>query len=198
MTLDERCEHLFSVVSGSRFLKREGLGNELPFFVFTFKPSDFDKVIKKHDRIVADLAKKSIRALSINIYDLSVELLKDRGIWEDVISVEQEHTKNEIKELLQGVLSPEDYLIPAIENKSQCAEYDVMFITGLGEVFPYLRTHNILTSLQRIINSNSKPLVAFFPGAYVQSDEIGASLELFNEFSDDNYYRAFDIDNYEV
>lgn len=198
MTFDERFERLFSVISGKRFLNREGLGNELPFFIFSFEPSDYDRMLKRYDQLIRDLGKKGVRLFCVDVYDLSVELLRNRdgGIWDRIIEVEKDISKDEMKELLQGVLSPEDHLVPLIEEKAGEVEYDVMFMTGLGEVFPYLRTHHILTNLQRIISD--KPVVIFFPGVYKQSDEIGASLELFSEFSDDNYYRAFDIDNYEA
>jgi hypothetical protein len=38
----------------------------------------------------------------------------------------------------------------------------------------------------------------FFPGAYTQSLENGASLDLFGLLHDDKYYRAFNIYSYEV
>jgi hypothetical protein len=48
---------------------------------------------------------------------LSIELLKNRGIWEQVLKVEAIASKDEIKELLQGVLDPEKHLVPAIAQQ---------------------------------------------------------------------------------
>ena len=31
-------EHLFAVLSGERFLKMEGLSNEVPFFIYPYEP----------------------------------------------------------------------------------------------------------------------------------------------------------------
>ena len=31
-------QHLFEVISGQRFLRMEGLGNEVPFFIYPFEP----------------------------------------------------------------------------------------------------------------------------------------------------------------
>ena len=39
-------------------------------------------------------------------------------------------------------------LIPAIGERLQQAEYDVLFLSGIGEVFPYIRSHNVLNNLQ--------------------------------------------------
>ncbi len=69
--------------------------------------------------------------------------------------------------------------------------FDVMFITGVGEVFPYIRSHNVLNNLQS--TAQDRPTVMFFPGTYTQSLETGASLDLFGVLHDDKYYRAFNI-----
>jgi hypothetical protein len=129
--------------------------------------------------------------LEINLYDTSIELLRRRGIWDQILEMETEVAKDEIKELLQGVLDPEAHLIPEIAVRMQQTEFDVMFITGVGEVFPYIRSHNVLNNLQS--TAKDQPTVMFFPGAYTHSLEHGASLDLFGRLHDDKYYRAFNI-----
>jgi len=89
------------------------------------------------------------------------------------------------------VLDPETRLIPAIAEKMAHEEYDVMFITGVGEVFPYIRSHTVLNNLQS--TAKDKPTVMFFPGEYTHSLEKGTSLDLFGRLHDDMYYRAFNI-----
>ena len=70
-------------------------------------------------------------------------------------------------------------------------EFDVLFITGVGEVFPFIRSHNILNNLQK--EAKQKPTLMFFPGEYKHSLETGAALVLFGRLEDDKYYRAFNI-----
>jgi hypothetical protein len=74
--------------------------------------------------------------------------------------------------------------------------FDILFLTGVGEVFPYIRSHNVLNNLQSV--ADSKPTVIFFPGSYQHSLESGASLVLFGKLQDDKYYRAFKISDYEI
>ncbi len=38
--LPEQEEHLFAVLSGQRFLRMEGLSNEVPFFIYPYPPAD--------------------------------------------------------------------------------------------------------------------------------------------------------------
>lgn len=86
--------------------------------------------------------------------------------------------------------------MPAIAAKLQTAELDVLFLSGVGEVFPYIRSHNVLNNLQS--TAKEKPTVMFFPGSYTHSLETGASLDLFGKLHDDKYYRAFNIYHYEA
>ena len=129
--------------------------------------------------------------MEINLYDLSIEILKNRGIWEQILEMENSVSKDQFKELLQGVLDPETHLVPAIAAKLADNEFDVLFLAGVGEVFPYVRFHNVLNNLQS--TAKEKPTVMFFPGAYTHSLESGASLDLFGRLHGDKYYRAFNI-----
>lgn len=190
--ITEIYKHLLSVISSERFLKMQGLGNEIPFFICPFDPSRTEKNYKEVVvPLIKQLKHQGVRVLRVDLYDLSIELLKKRGIWEQTLDAESGITKSELKDLLQGVLDPEHHLIPAIAEKMGKDEFDVLFITGVGEVFPYIRSHTVLNNLQS--TAKNKPTIMFFPGKYDQSAEMGSSLNLFGELLDDNYYRAFNI-----
>ena len=170
----------------------QGLGNEIPFFICSFDPVKSFEIYKEViGPLVNKLKDKSVRVLKIDLYDLSVELLKSRGIWDRTLEAERDISKSELKDLLQSVLDVETRLVPAIDAKMQETNFDVLFITGVGEVFPYIRSHTVLNNLQS--TAKDKPTVMFFPGEYQQSVEKGSSLNLFGKLLDDNYYRAFDI-----
>jgi len=196
MPMQERFQHLYSVVSGQRFLNKQGLGNEVPFFICPFKAEEAVEMERLQSQLVNRLEQAGIKVLSINLYDLSIELLKEREVWNQVLELEQTVSKDQLKELLQGVLDPEAHLVPAIAAKLQSVELDVLFLSGVGEVFPYIRSHNVLNNLQS--TAKDKPTVMFFPGSYTHSLETGASLDLFGRLHDDKYYRAFNIFHYEA
>jgi len=196
LSIPDRFQHLYAVISSERFLKMEGLGNEIPFFISPFPPREADKMQRMENQLANKLAQNGVSVLVINLYDLSIEMLQERRIWEDVLEIEERVSKDELKELLQGVLDPEKHLVPAIAEKIRKADFDVMFITGVGEVYPYIRSHNVLNNLQS--TAKDRPTVMFFPGRYIQSLESGASLDLFGRLHDDKYYRAFNIYHVEV
>ena len=194
--ISERYDHLLGVISSERFLRKEGLGNEIPFFICPFPPEDAIEMADIGKQLLKKLANQGIRALKINLYDLAIELLQERSIWEDVLEKEASLTKDELRELLQSVLDPERHVVPAIAERMSREEFDVLFLTGVGEVFPYIRSHTILNNLQSV--AKEKPTVMFFPGEYRHTTEDGTSLELFGLLRDDKYYRAFNIYHYQI
>ncbi|MCP4164414.1 MAG: DUF1788 domain-containing protein [Chloroflexi bacterium] len=196
LSIPDRFQHLYAVISSERFLKMQGLGNEIPFFISPYPPREADKMQRMEKQLANKLAQNGVSVLVINLYDLSIEILQERRIWEDVLEIEETVSKGELKELLQGVLDPEKHLVPAIADKMREADFKVMFITGVGEVYPYIRSHNVLNNLQS--TAKERPTVMFFPGKYTHSLESGASLDLFGRLHDDKYYRAFNIYHVEV
>lgn len=196
MPMQDRYQHLFAVISGQRFLKKQGLGNEVPFFICPYEPERSVEMERLQRQLFNRLDQAGVRILEINLYDLSIEILKDRDIWEQIREMEESISKDQLKELLQGVLDPETHLVPAIATKLAKNDFDVLFLSGVGEVFPYIRSHNVLNNLQS--TAKEKPTVIFFPGGYTHSLESGASLELFGRLHDDKYYRAFNIFQCEV
>jgi len=189
--LQARFDHLLTVLSGKRFLQKEGLGNEVPFFICPYDATISVEVARRQKQLINRLEQSGIRVLEINLYDLSIEILKERGIWEQALEIEPSVSKDELKELLQGVLDPEANLVPAMADKLKNNEFDMLFLTGVGEIFPYIRSHHVLNNLQS--TAKEKPTLMFFPGTYTHSLESGASLDLFQRLHDDKYYRAFNI-----
>lgn len=192
----ERFDHLLKVIASERFLKKQGLGNEVPFFICPYPADEAVAMEAMRASLVKQLENRGVRVIEINLYDLSIDLLRERGIWEEALAAERDIGKDELKELLQGVLDPETHLVPEIGARLSSQEYDVLFLSGVGEVYPYIRSHNVLNNLQS--TAKEKPTVMFFPGKYTHSLATGASLDLFGILHDDKYYRAFDITHYEI
>jgi hypothetical protein len=192
LQVQEQEHHLLSVLSSTRFLEMEGLGNEVPFFIYPYEPEDALAVAAAIKRLKNRLKlDHGVTVLEINLYDLTVNMLKDRGVWDRLLKLEIEQGKDAFLKPLQNMLDPGTKLTPAIKQKLDSGPYDILFLTGIGEVFPYIRSHNVLNNLQTVVTA--KPMLMFFPGDYKQSGSAGSSLVLFGRLKDDNYYRAFDI-----
>lgn len=205
-SLHNRFEHLVKVISSERFLQMRSLNNDLPFYICEFRASEAVEMQRLQRQLINTLGNLSlpclggrgVKVLEINLYDLSIELLQAREgstegsrLWDEILTIEPEVDKDSLLELLQNVLGIEEYLIPSIGERLRKTDFDVLFLSGIGEVFPYIRSHNVLNNLQS--TAKDKPTVLFFPGEYRHSLENGASLELFGLLHDDKYYRAFNI-----
>ena len=195
-TRKERAEHLFKVVTSERFLTKQGLGNEVPFFICPYPAEEGLSMVEDRLDLITRIKHAGIAVLDINLFDLSLSILQERGILEQILEVEPDTDKGELRELLQSVLDPKANLIPKIGEAIEQTPHDVIFLSGVGEVYPYIRSHNVLNNLQS--TAKDKPTVMFFPGSYTHALATGASLDLFGCLHDDKYYRAFNILNYEV
>ena len=195
-SINERYEHLYDVMSSQKFKNKEGLGNEVPFFICPFKPKEYEQIDKMKTQLFNKLNEMGTSVLEINLYDLAIEILKENGDFDFLIDEETNMQKDRFKEELQSNLNLETTFMEEIASIMKSSNFDIMFITGVGEVFPYIRSHNILNNLQKVAREN--PTVMFYPGDYKHSSEKGKSLELFELLRDDKYYRAFNIYHYEI
>ena len=89
LPIQERYDHLLSVISGERFLKKQGLGNDIPFFICPFPPREAVPMDRMRQQLKNRLQQQGIVILEINLYDLTVEILKKRKIWEHVLDIEK-------------------------------------------------------------------------------------------------------------
>jgi hypothetical protein len=187
----KKFEHLYQVISNPEFLRMESLGGEIPFFISAFDPKQQVDVEKAIRSLKKKLEVNGIPVLDINLYDIALELLNNELGEGEIFELEKTMDKREFKEALQSILDINQMLIPAIKKMIDSSTAKVYFLTGIGLVFPFIRSHNVLNNLQNV--AKKAPTVAFFAGEY-----NGYSLELFGLMKDDNYYRAFNIANYKL
>ncbi|MGI9920287.1 DUF1788 domain-containing protein [Vibrio owensii] len=184
-------KHLKDVLASSSFIKMEGLNGDIPFHICPYDPPlqrEINALVKEIKNFLTDA---QVKVLEVNLYDLVIDIAKQEGDWEWLLENEATMSKDELKEELQGIIDTKTVLIPAIVEKMAESYFDILMITGVGEVFPYIRSSSLLENLQ--IKAKDKPTLLFFPGKYKHSLEKGSSLILFGTLEDDKYYRAFNI-----
>lgn len=192
-----RIEHLKEKMDDSKFQHNEGLSNEVGYYVFDY-PADRELYMRKQIHKLQDgplAARVNLRVF--DIYDIMMHLLKDQEKYtgSDPIPILEDIEKNQgfdvLIEQINNILEMSEnnnlivrYIKERIpEGEGQC----IVFLTGLGKVYPIIRAHKILNTMHQVLDNN--PVVMFYPGNY---DEM--SLRAFGEIKDQNYYRAFRID----
>jgi len=187
----EKFDNLFSIIQTDKFLKMEALGGEIPFYISNYHPEQTLVTQKAIKGLINKLENKGLIILDLNVYDICMEILEEQLGEGEIFELEKDMDKEEFKNALQSVLDIQEVVMPFIQNRIKSSKANVYFMTGVGSVFPFIRSHNILNNLQNV--AKDAPTVMFFPGQF-----NGQSLELFGKLTDDNYYRAFNLNNYKL
>ena len=183
-TFEERLNQILPRITSAEFLANKGLGNEIGFWIFDYPPErELDLRAFVSGVVLPALAKASIKAEEINLFELIIGLLEERKLLDRAI--EKQATKGD--EAAMAALRPvlkEDKLARRITTLVNVDELQLLILTGIGAAYPMLRTNTLLSALLPVMSST--PLLMFYPGRY-----DGFSLRLFNTLADDHYYRAF-------
>ena len=166
----------------------KNLGGELPLFIQPVpaeKQFDVESQIK---RLSTRLKKKGIESVSINLYDLCMDILREADVLDAILESEADLEREDIISTLDSVLDIKTAIIPKIkevivENQPQYA-----FISGVGSVYPFVRSHGILNNIDELTGECN--LILFFPGDY-----NNLQLKLFGVISDENYYRGHNLND---
>lgn len=125
-----------------------------------------------------------------------LDYLKEHKLLDKALRLQREKGDETLKKALAAPLHPER-LAPVFYSIVKPEEHDLVFISGVGSVYPMLRTSGLLSNPQPIMHQT--PLVLFYPGKYDQ-----VTLRLFGKLSlsasfeatsrskkPEHYYRAF-------
>lgn len=185
--LELKFNDLYNKITSKDFLEMKALGGEIPFYITSYNPTQNVKIEENIYYLKNRLKTSGIEVLEINLYDICLELLEEKNVLEKIFELESKTEKNKLIRMIQRVLDIEKQIVPNIEKKLAENNYNVVFLTGVGYVYPYMRAHSILNNIQSVIKKI--PMILFFPGEY-----NSLSLTLFGKLKDNNYYRAFNLD----
>ena len=185
MTFQERLDAILPEVTSDGFLKKNKLSGEIPFYVFDYLPEDELKM-REHILFMEERIKKhhpGIKFRHVRLFHLMIEHLTERGNIEKAYDLECEKGSAALWKALSAAVQPERF-VNIIAEKYNLAQCDLVFISGTGTIWPWVRAHSLLNNLQSVTGNAS--VVLFYPGKY-----SGQSFRLFDRLAEDNYYRAF-------
>ncbi len=188
LSLEERLNLILPRMTARDFLDSKGLGNEIGFWVFDYPPErEMDVRGFLSGTVFPSLGKQvpPINAAIVDLLSLVTGLLEERNLLDKAMEMQTTKGNDSTLAALRPVLK-EDKLAQKIASQYDIASLDVLVLTGVGAVYPMLRTHTLLSALHPIMGDT--PLLMFFPGKY-----DGHTLRLFNTLAEDHYYRAFQL-----
>ena len=171
-------------ISDPGFLSNIGLSNEVGIHVFCYDPKD-EIVVRDYIRRLKAEANTPYRIIECDLYEIFLSLLEDKRVLRSVQGLEDKRGKDYLLSQLQKIATPEA-LLARMDYSPHMKGQDVLFMTGIGKIHPFMRSHKMLDSMQHLFEDI--PIVMFYPGSF-----NGQTLILFNEFLDGHYYRAFNL-----
>jgi len=188
--LQTRLDLVLERIESPKFLKNDGLGNEVGFWIFDY-PAKYELTVRNTlEHIINKLNKHDHRFEHINIFQVLVDMLDSRNLLERTFAREIQVGTDALRKTLAGPLSQEKvakYIANTVfKDGEQTKALDFVILSGLGNAWPLVRGHELLSALQDVMGNT--PLILFYPGEY-----SGQDLHPFGMIESRNYYRAFKL-----
>lgn len=181
----QRLDKLRVKLQDDDFLHGRGLGNEVNISIFCYEPQDEMAVRHFISQTVSDTSiKAKCNLIECNLYRIFLSICDDEEITDEIAGIEAEDGRDYMLENLQRTADNKTFV-----QKMQYENHkigDVLLLTGIGEVYPFMRVHSLLEAIQP--EFSDIPVVVMYPGKF-----DGRNLKLFNRFEPNSYYRAFNI-----
>lgn len=183
--LDERLDKILPKVTSDEFLTGAGIGNEIAFYIFDYPPEQELRVREHIQFLLEHIPRRrpELQIEHVNLLGLVTEHLCRRNLLEKAFKTAVERGEDRLRQQLSKILSPEKLKSVFVEQV-QPEQKDLVFVSGVGSVYPMMRAHTLLNNLHSVMGQT--PLIMFYPGQY-----DGQYLRLFGKLKNDNYYRAF-------
>jgi hypothetical protein len=183
--LDERLNQILPRVIADDFLSGRGIGNEIAIYVFDYPPEAELRVRDSLRTLLDHLPKHrpGLRVQHVDLFDFVLDYLRSRKLLDKALQMQRDQGDAALKKALAGPLH-ESKLGVRFAEVVQPEQHDLVIVSGVGSVWPLLRSHALLNNLHAVMGQT--PLVLFYPGRY-----DGQSLRLFGKLKNNSYYRAF-------
>lgn len=176
-----RLDNLRIHIQETEFLEGKGLSNEVNIRIFCYNAKDEMTVRQFIDQITTDQS-IACHLIECNLYKTFLDLCDDIDIMEAISEMEAADGKEFLLEQLHSAIGEEEFI-----EKIQYEPHntgDVLMLTGVGDVFPFMRVHSLLEALQP--HFSDIPILVMYPGTF-----DGNYVRLFDRLTPNPYYRAF-------
>lgn len=180
-TLTERLDQLKQLMQDEAFLEGRGLSNEVNIRIFCYDPCEEMTVVNFIQKIKNE-GLANCNLIECNLYSIFLSICEEKHILDKIPQMESRKGSAYLLKQLQSIANDEAFV-----RKIQYAPHaqgDVLLLTGVGDVFPFMRVHILLEALQP--HFSDIPILVMYPGVF-----DGHHLKLFNRLQPSDYYRAF-------
>ena len=174
----------------------QGLANEVPIFIQPYDVREEDHESSMIRALAQRLRTSGIKVAEVDLFRLLLEELKEEGLLDAFTDEDAGYDRQDLLRDLKNYADPKSRIVPRLLQIMQEDGVQLTLVSGVGHIFPFLRAHTLLDSIQPVMMHH--PLVMFFPGEYIQTPGLGSQLRLFGSLTAKGYYRAFNLDHYRL
>jgi hypothetical protein len=181
--IKEKLDKVRVLIQQPEFLEGKGLSNEVNIRIFCYDAQEEMTVRHFVEQISTDQA-LSCHLIICNLYDVFLSICDDMGITGEIPSMEESEGSAFLLEQIHSAVGENEFI-----KKIQYEPHepgDVLMLTGVGEVFPFMRIHTLLEALQP--HFSDIPILVLYPGVF-----DGHHVKLFDKLKPNDYYRAFNV-----
>ncbi len=182
--INEQLDNVRALLKDNDFLEGKGLANEVNIRIFCYDPKDEMAVRYFTEQIRTDQS-LDCHVREHNLYQIFLRLCDEMGMLDEVPEIEKDEGSEFVLSELRNAITVNDYVNVITEVPVE--KGDVLLITGVGEAYPFIRVHGLLSAIQKRMKDDI-PIVVFYPGAW-----DGHYLKLFDKLDPNPYYRAFKV-----
>ena len=180
--LKERLDRLRLLMQSKDLLEGKGLSYEVNIHIFCYDAAEEMTVQHFISQVTADQL-MNCHVIEYNLYRIFTRICEDLDILDSIPEMEETEGKNFLLEQLHSAIG-EDEFIRVMQEIAQPQLGDVMLLTGVGDVFPFMRVHKLLEAMQPYFTK--APILVLYPGRF-----DGNYVRLFDLLEPNPYYRAF-------
>ena len=180
--LNERLDELKRLIQSQEFLEGKGLSNEVNIRIFCYEPDKEMTVRHFTEKLVSD-SKLACHLKEYNLYKVFLSICDAKRITPRIPQQEEKKGTKFILGQLTRMANNAAFIEKMKEELSD--EDEVILLTGVGEVFPFIRVHDLLEAMQPHFN---RPILVMYPGSF-----DGRYVRLFDKLKPNPYYRAFNV-----
>ena len=183
--LKERLDNLRALMQEPEFLEGKGLSNEVNIRIFCYEPSSEMTVNHFVNKVITDTL-LNCHIIECNLYKIFIDICNDLDIIDSIPEMEAADGSAFVMEQLHSAVGEDEFISKMQEQIGETKPGDIIFLTGVGDVFPFMRVHKMLEAMQP--HFTDIPILVMYPGTI-----DGSSLKLFDKLSPNPYYRAFSV-----
>lgn len=181
--IKERLDLLREEIQKEDFLDGKGLSNEVNIRIFCYDAAEEMTVTHFLNQLRTDQTLRC-HLIECNLYDIFLSACDDLAITDAIPEMEESEGSAFLLEQLHSAIGKSEFI-----EKIQYEPHrrgDVLLLTGVGDVFPFMRVHTLLEALQP--HFSDLPILVMYPGEF-----DGHYLRLFGRLKPNDYYRAFNF-----